>query len=61
MLGSEIMKLWMIWPALALLWALQAGAALVAHREKPALIMLGMALFFALIGHIVRRNTLRSR
>ena len=55
------MRLWMIWPALAVLWALQAGAALVVHREKPALVMFGLALFFALIGNLVRRNTLRSR
>ncbi len=51
----------MIWPALAVLWALQAGAALVVHREKPAFIMFGLALFFAIIGNIVRRNTIRLR
>ncbi len=51
------MRLWIIWVVLAFLWALQAGAALVVHKGRAALIMFIMAAFFALIGWIVRQRT----
>ncbi len=50
------MRLWLIWFVLAVLWALQAGAALVVHRNRWAVIMFAMAAFFALIGSVVRRR-----
>ncbi len=51
------MRLWMIWAVLAVLWALQAAAALLVHRERPAVVMFGMAFLFAVVGGIVRRRT----
>ena len=51
----------MVWPLLAIVWALQAGAALVVRRGRAAFVMFAMALFFAVIGEIVRRRTTRSR
>ena len=51
----------MVWPALALIWALQAGAALVVHRGRAALVMFAMAVLFGGVGQIVRRRTPRSR
>ncbi len=54
------MRLWLIWIVLAVIWALQAGAALVVHRGRAAFIMSVMAGFFAVIGSIVRRRTLEE-
>jgi hypothetical protein len=51
------MRLWMIWVVLAVLWALQAGAAALVHRTRPAVAMFALSLFFAVIGSIVRRRT----
>ncbi len=56
MLGWVEMRLWLIWVVLAVIWALQAGAALVVHRTRWAVIMFAMAAFFALVGSIVRRR-----
>ena len=53
------MRLWMIWLVLAVLWALQAGAAALVHRTRPAVVMFCMALFFAVIGYVVRQRMLR--
>ncbi len=50
------MRLWLIWVVLAFIWALQAGAALLVHRTRAAVIMFGLAAFFALLGSIVRRR-----
>ncbi len=55
------MKLWMVWAVLAVIWALQSGAALVVHKGRPAVVMFALAVFFAVIGEIVRRRTARSR
>ncbi len=55
------MKLWIVWPVLAAIWALQAGAALVVHKGRAAFIMFAMAVFFAVVGEIVRRRTVTSR
>ena len=51
------MRLWMIWAVLAVIWGLQAGAAALVHHIRPAIIMLGMAVFFAVIGYVVRKRT----
>ncbi len=50
------MRLWMIWAVLAVLWALQAGAALVVHKGRWAVVMFGMALLFAAVGSVVRQR-----
>ena len=54
------MRLWMIWAALAVIWALQAAAAVWAHWERSAVVMFAMAALFAVVGAIVRRRTARS-
>ena len=51
------MRLWIIWIVLAVIWALQAGAAALVGRGRPAFIMFALAAFFALVGSIVRRRT----
>ena len=52
------MRLWMIWAVLAVIWALQSGAAALVHRTRPAVVMLGIALMFAAVGYVVRKRTL---
>ncbi len=54
------MRLWLIWIVLAVIWALQAGAALVVHRGRAGFVMSALAGFFAVIGLIVRRRTLEA-
>ena len=51
------MRLWMIWAVLAVLWALQATAAVLVHNQRYAVTMYAMAAFFALVGWIVRGRT----
>ncbi len=51
------MRLWMVWAVLAVIWALQAGAAAMVHHQRPAVIMFGLAVFFAIIGAVVRHRT----
>ncbi|WP_158615335.1 hypothetical protein [Acidipila sp. EB88] len=51
------MRLWMIWVVLAVIWALQAGAAAMVHRSRPAVMMFALAIFFALVGTVVRERT----
>ena len=50
------MRLWMIWAVLAVLWGLQASAALLVHRTRPAVVMYGMAVLFAVVGSVVRKR-----
>ena len=54
------MRLWIIWAVLAVIWALQAGAAALVHRTRPAVVMCGLSLFFALVGYVVRQRTVAS-
>ncbi len=51
------MRLWMIWAVLAVLWALQAGAAVLVHWTRAAFAMALMALLFAAVGYVVRQRT----
>ena len=52
------MRIWLIWVVLAVIWALQAGAALVVHRGKAAAVLFGIAVLFAIIANIVRQRML---
>ncbi len=49
----------MIWAALAVIWALQASAALLVHRTRPAVVMYGMAVLFAATGAVVRSRMVK--
>ncbi len=50
------MRLWMVWAALAVIWALQASAAAIVHKGRWAFTMYVMALLFAIVGYIVRKR-----
>lgn len=52
------MRLWMVWAVLAVIWALQAGAALVVHKGRWAVVMFGLAALFGAVGSVVRKRTL---
>ena len=51
------MRLWMIWAVLAVIWGLQATAAVLVHNRRYAVTMFAMAAFFAVVGGIVRQRT----
>ena len=50
------MRLWMVWAALAVIWALQASAAAIVHKGRWAFTMYVMALLFAVVGYIVYKR-----
>ena len=49
----RLMRRWMIWALLAILWGLQGAFAAYRHAPRQAFLMLGIAAFFAYIGRIV--------
>jgi hypothetical protein len=50
------MKRWMIWALLSFLWSLDGLFLLLNHRGRQGALIVGIGVFFALIGRIVARS-----